>query len=224
MKYVLVTHITKDNLPAAYNTIYSFRKYHPDAHIYVYGDKPDALLKSLKVGFIDYSGEIYNPYAKYKDNNIKHHTGIFLSDKYDAIVIVDAGVIFTKSIRKYIVAAIVNNRVMGTTTFATRLLMDSDFYIVPAKVVDDKLKKSLLGGIAMQAIESALIDVYYPILDTSIINDIFVVKPGMTLIHTTKSIVKYTDNAWDSVTSNDLWNEITEEFMRSVDEKSIHNS
>lgn len=222
MKYVLVTSITQSNLPAAYNTIYSFRKYHPDAYIYVYGDRPDAILKSLNVGFIEYAGPT-NPLIR-QNTFEKHHTGIFISDKCDAIVAASAGVIFTRSIRKYIVSAIVNNRVLGTTTFKDRLLMDPDFYIVPSNVVDDKLKRSVISGVAMQDPAVALIDSYYPILDQSIVNDIFVVKPGMTLIHTAKSIIKYTDNVWDSVANNDLWNEITEEFMRSVDEKSIHNS
>ena len=225
MRYVLVTHITQSNLPAAYNTIYTFRKYHQDAHIYTFGEKPNAILKALDVGYIEYSGTLYEQLARINNDAAnKHHTGILLSNKYDAIVVADAGVLFTRSIKNHVLSSIVNNRVLGTTEFNDRLYMDPSFYIVPSKLVDEKLQRSVISGLTMGTPNVALVDAYYPVLDTSISKDIFVVKPGMTLIHTTKSIVKYADNAWESVTSNDLWNEITEEFMRSIYEKSIRNN
>ena len=225
MRYVLVTHITQSNLPAAYNTIYSFRVRHPDAHIYAFGEKPNAILNTLNVGYIEYSGSLYEQLTRSNNDAAnKHHTGILLSNKYDAIVVADAGVLFNKSIKNYVLSSIVNNKVLGTTEFNDRLYMDPSFYIVPAKLVDEKLQRSVISGLTMGGPRVALIDAYYPVLDTSVSTDIASVHPGDTVEHTNKSIIKYKDNAWESVSDNDIWKKINNRFMEDVYEKSIHNS
>ena len=225
MRYVLVTHITQSNLPAAYNTVYSFKTKHPDAHVYSFGEKPNAILKALNVGYIEYSGTLYGQLTRISDDAAnKHHTGILLSDKYDAVVVADAGVLFNKSIKNYVLSSIVNNKVLGTTEFNGRLYMDPSFYIVSAKLVDEKLQRSVISGLAITDPSIALVDAYYPVLDTSIANDIVVVHPGDTLEYTNKSIIKYKDNAWNSVSDNDIWKKITNNFMEDIYEKSVRNS
>ena len=217
MKYALAISALTEQFTASYVSIYSFRKYHPDASVLFFGDKPDTILSNLDVYPV--SIELKNLPIKVDEENklYTNNLAISLNDKFDAFVVADYDILFNKSLKDLVLYAIQTKHVIGSTDIVNnKLAMNKSLYIVPSNAVNSKIKGTVFQGIARDNAGATLIDAYCPILIDALEKETLTVVPGVSVDSTDKRVVHYSEGAWRNTPKNDLWTKMGEELIDTL--------
>lgn len=217
MKYALAISALTEQFTASYVSIYSFKKYHPNASVLFFGDRPDTILANLDVFPVTLDLKNLPITTKHPNKLYTNNLAISLRERFDAFVVADYDILFNNSLEDLVTYAIQTRHVIGSTNIVNnRLVMNKSVYIVPSNSINNKIRGTIFQGVVKDSIEPVLIDAYYPILIDVLNEETCTVYPGTSLIHTPKRIVHYADGAWRNTPENDLWTKMGEELIDNL--------